>query len=206
MSRSQDNLLQALRGLAAEAPRGAPPELGIKLLSAFERHHARRRRNRMALVAGLATSLVISFAWVKERSSHFDFEASHHPQAPQPSGPARPVELAHDSGVAIAEKTPQVQAGRAERAKQTNKGRHPVRQEMLPELASGDFVALPIFNPAIPIGQSRVVRMEMPGSALQLIGYPVDEQLLDRRVTTDLLVGQDGVPYAIRFVQTRSSQ
>jgi hypothetical protein len=50
-----------------------------------------------------------------------------------------------------------------------------------------------------------MVRMDLPGSALQLIGYPVDEELLERRVLTDVLVGQDGMPYAVRFVQTRTS-
>jgi hypothetical protein len=71
-------------------------------------------------------------------------------------------------------------------------------------VAAGDFVALPMFDPAIPIGQSRMVRLDLPGSALQLIGYPVDEELLERRVLTDVLVGQDGVPYAVRLVQTRT--
>ncbi len=73
-------------------------------------------------------------------------------------------------------------------------------------MASGDFVALPTFDPAIPLGQSRMVRLDMPGSDLQLIGYPVNEQLLERRVLTDVLVGQDGVPYAVRLVQTQSTR
>jgi hypothetical protein len=64
---------------------------------------------------------------------------------------------------------------------------------------------LPTFDPAIPIGESCMVRLDLPGSALQLIGYPVDEELLERRVLTDVLVGQDGVPYAVRLVQTRST-
>jgi hypothetical protein len=73
-------------------------------------------------------------------------------------------------------------------------------------IASSDFVALPTFDPSIPTGPSRVVRLDLPGSALQLIGYPVDEELLERRVLTDILVGQDGMPYAVRLVQTRSPQ
>ena len=69
---------------------------------------------------------------------------------------------------------------------------------------AGDFIALATFDPAIPPGPSRIVRVDMPGSALQLIGYPVDGQLLDRRILTDVLVGQDGMPYAVRFVQARN--
>ncbi len=71
-------------------------------------------------------------------------------------------------------------------------------------MQAGDFVALPTFDPAIPVGESRMVRVDMPGSALQLIGYPVDGQLLDRRILTDVLVGQDGMPYAVRLVNTRN--
>jgi hypothetical protein len=71
-------------------------------------------------------------------------------------------------------------------------------------ITSGDFVALPTFDPAIPIGLSRVVRLDLPGPALQLIGYPVDGQLLNRHVLTDVLVGQDGMPYAVRLVETGS--
>ncbi len=67
---------------------------------------------------------------------------------------------------------------------------------------ANSFVALPMLDPAVPPGQSRLVRMEMPGSALQLIGYPITEDLLERRVVADVLVGQDGVPYAVRLVRT----
>jgi len=69
---------------------------------------------------------------------------------------------------------------------------------------AADFVALPSFDPAIPVGESRMVRMDLPGSALQLMGYPVEGQLLDHRIVTDVLVGQDGMPYAVRLVQARN--
>ena len=71
-------------------------------------------------------------------------------------------------------------------------------------IEAADFVALPSFDPAIPVGETHMVRMNLPGSALQLIGYPVDGQLLERHILTDVLVGQDGMPYAVRLVQTRN--
>ena len=61
-----------------------------------------------------------------------------------------------------------------------------------------------MFDPAVPVGESRMVRMDLPGSALQLIGYPVDGQLLDQRIVADVLVGEDGLPYAVRLVRTRN--
>lgn len=71
-------------------------------------------------------------------------------------------------------------------------------------IASSDFIALPSFDPDIPIGQARMIRVELPGSDLQIIGYPVYEDLLQRRVLADVLVGQDGQPYAVRLIQTRT--
>lgn len=65
-------------------------------------------------------------------------------------------------------------------------------------------MALPTFDPAVPVGESHMVRMNLSGSALQLMGYPVDGQLLDRHILTDVLVGQDGMPYAVRLVQVRN--
>jgi hypothetical protein len=76
--------------------------------------------------------------------------------------------------------------------------------EAAPAITAGDFIALPTFDPAVPVGESRMVRMDLPGSALQLIGYPVDGQLLDRLIVADVLVGEDGLPYAVRLVRTRN--
>ena len=46
-----------------------------------------------------------------------------------------------------------------------------------------------------------VVRMMVPGSTLQLVGFPVNEVLRPEFVRADVVVGQDGMARAIRFVQ-----
>ena len=56
----------------------------------------------------------------------------------------------------------------------------------------------------IPAGDElRVVRLEMPGEDLRLVGAAVTEEIARRRVTADFVVGHDGTPYAVRLVQTR---
>jgi hypothetical protein len=45
--------------------------------------------------------------------------------------------------------------------------------------------------------------MELPGAALRRAGFPVNAELMQQPVVTDLLVGQDGRAYAARLVQTR---
>lgn len=65
------------------------------------------------------------------------------------------------------------------------------------------FVALPSIE-MIPAGDElRVVRLEMPGEDLRLVGAPVTEEIARRRVTADFVIGHDGTPYAVRLVQTR---
>ena len=46
-----------------------------------------------------------------------------------------------------------------------------------------------------------VVRMMVPGSTLQLVGFPVNEVSRPEFVRADVVVGQDGMARAIRFVK-----
>jgi hypothetical protein len=70
-----------------------------------------------------------------------------------------------------------------------------------PEIAADRFVALPTFDFAIPIDHLEIVRVNLPGRDLQLVGFPVSEEIADRRVVADVLLAQDGTPYALRLVQ-----
>ncbi len=47
----------------------------------------------------------------------------------------------------------------------------------------------------------KMVRVDLPGRALRLVGYPVSEEIADRRVIADVLLTQDGTPYALRLIQ-----
>ncbi len=204
MNPQRDTLSEAVRELAAASPQ-ASPELGARLNSEFTRHHARRRRrNRVAFAMGLAACLAISVAWLRtgkqpkavkvvEPSSQTAKAPSPTPQVVATEGPKIPAPSIASVGV-----KPRVHSKQISKPRGSDNEAPPVTVE------AGDFVALPTFDPAIPLGQSRIVRVDMPGSALQLIGYPVDGQLLDRRILTDVLVGQDGMPYAVRLVQTRN--
>ncbi len=203
MSPSENNLRQALRELAAAAPRGAPPELGSRLQDIFARHHSRRRRWRSAAAASLAACLAISIAlaWWGSGKQPLPATAKKNPHfvstPPATTTPAQPpVQASPTPHAALLAHVTKAKVGNV------SKG-HRARPLAPPDLGSTEFFALPSFDPAVPIGQARILRVEMPGSALQLVGYPVNEELLQRRVVTDMLVGQDGVPYAVRLVQTR---
>jgi hypothetical protein len=46
-----------------------------------------------------------------------------------------------------------------------------------------------------------VIRVQMPRSALIRFGLPVNVERADVPVTADLLIGEDGLARAIRFVR-----
>lgn len=202
MNPQRDTLPEALRELAAASPQ-ASPELGARLNCEFTRHHARRRRrNRAAFAIGLAACLAISVALFRTGKQTAPVKlvdpASQTAKTPSPepkTAASQSPEIPSPSIAKVAAK-PRVHSKPAIEAR----NRRPEPPIAAP--TAGDFVALPTFDPSIPLGVSRMVRVDMPGSALQLIGYPIDGQLLDRRVIADVLVGQDGVPYAVRLVQT----
>ena len=67
-------------------------------------------------------------------------------------------------------------------------------------LEASDFVTLPSYDPAIPVEGARLVRLQMPGSALSLVGMPVRQDAADRQFVADVLLAQDGTPFALRLV------
>jgi len=205
MNPQPDRLPAALRELAANSPQ-ASPELGASLGREFARHHARRRlRNRAVVAGGLAACLAMSVALLrKEKPTAAGKVADHAAETAKVPAPPAPSVVAPDSSKAPVEKLAEKVAEKPRTHTLHAKEVHRRSAEAPPvTYEAGDFVALPTFDPAIPLGDSRMVRVDMPGSALQQIGYPVDGQLLDRRILTDVLVGQDGMPYAVRLVQTR---
>jgi hypothetical protein len=59
-------------------------------------------------------------------------------------------------------------------------------------------------DPAPPFERGQLLRIELPASAMQMVGLPVHEQRLADRVQADVLVGEEGLPRAIRFVKFQS--
>jgi hypothetical protein len=180
----EEKLSAALRELAESSRQGASPELGSMLKNAFRRHHARRRRilrMRVAVlcvcVAGLTAAFLLSRPFLKKG-----------PQIAMHTIPPQEVHQPQDiSASATARPAPPRTVSPKRAAANTNNA----------------FVALPSID-MIPAGDElRVVRLEMPGEDLRLVGAPVTEEIARRRVTADFVIGHDGTPYAVRLVQAR---
>jgi len=204
MNPQRDVLSDALREMSDASPQ-ASPELGASLGEAFARHHARRRRrNRTAIVIGLAACLAISVALLRaNKQTNTARVARPISEVAKTPSPEQKVVVPESwkpepPTITKAVAKPRLNATKINKPRNQGVEAQPASEQ------TGDFVALSTFDPAVPLGESRMVRMDLPGSALQQIGYPVDGQLLDRRILTDVLVGQDGMPYAVRLVQTRN--
>jgi hypothetical protein len=187
MNQPDNRLSAAFRRLGTNGPRSAPPALGDMLKAEFRRHHMGRRRERNArifLAAACLAASVGTFLILRPRRSNT--AAIHETlQATLPS-------KANISAERTEPKPAQLRIVRNHVANRTRKS---------PASAADRFVALPTFDPAIPIDHSEIVRVDLPGRALRLVGFPISEEFADRRVVADVLLAQDGTPYALRLVQ-----
>ena len=64
-----------------------------------------------------------------------------------------------------------------------------------------EFIALSSGGSWYPVGDGMVVRVQVPRSAPALVGLPISGGDVSGTVTADVVLGEDGVARAIRFVQ-----
>jgi hypothetical protein len=192
MNQPDNRMSAALRHLRAIAPRSAPTALGDRLKGEFRRYQLRRRRDRNARILLAAACLAASVGALLILRPRTSNTAEIH----------EPIQTTLPSNA-------NVSAGSTEpRPKQLRTVRNHglSRTRNRPASAADRFVALPTFDPAIPIDHLEMVRVDLPGRALRLVGFPVSEEVADRRVVADVLLAQDGTPYALRLVQNSSNK
>ena len=74
-----------------------------------------------------------------------------------------------------------------------------------PDSASQPFIPL-LYGQRPPAeGPAIVVRLEMPASDLRLVGVPVAEEVSNRTVQAEVVIGGDGLPYALRVLPNNPS-
>jgi hypothetical protein len=179
----EDRVLQALHALAKnDREREAPLEVEARLLAAFR---SRRRSGwRWAAITATAAALVIALLpWPSRRPKQLVSTAPPISQAPAASRPA-PVAIAP----ANVTRTPRKLARKVAALPQ------PQAREVVT-----DF--FPLMNPAPSFERGQILRVQLPAAAMQTVGLPVREEHLGDLVQADVLVGEEGIPRAIRFVR-----
>ena len=76
----------------------------------------------------------------------------------------------------------------------------PVSGSGVEEVAT-DFLPLSEASNLDPLESGQVVRVELPRSALVSFGLPMNVERADEPITADVLLGEDGVARAVRFVK-----
>ena len=193
--RTEDRMTEALRHLAAFSRQGAPAEIGAGLVTAFRRHHTRRRRIRLAGVAALAACIALAAGLMSMRTPPKTIT--------QQAGGKTSVVPGKKPGAAA----PDVATTQARPAGTRNQPKAVNTRAVSAQATTGraasrrQFIALPGYDPAVPADELHVVRVQLPASALWQMGAPVSPDSGGRRFLADFVVSQDGTPYAMRLVQ-----
>ena len=168
---SEEFVTAALKALrSADAAVETGPEAEIRALLAFRRQQRRRRIQRMAVWGAVAAGVVL-LAWPwPERDTPPQAIAIETPAAMQPV-----------AAPGLETPQPQEQIARGD------------RQEILT-----DF--FPLMESPPPVERGLLVRMTVPASTMRAVGLPVGDEHLSDPVQADVLVGQDDLARAIRFV------
>ncbi len=179
MNENEQELLNALRGLAADGPRQAPPHVE-EFLVAELRRRSRGRHSKVwwsiSAVAAIAAGIAV-LIWMRPappRSAPLVASVKF-PELPQPVEP---------------------------RALPAAQKPQPIRKAPArPVNAPVSFYALPSASELPPAETAMVVRVQLPMSSLRLMGLLVSEESSAERIQADVLVGQDGLARGVRFVQ-----
>ena len=172
---SEDRIVEALRALSEhDASREASPEVEARLRVRFQSRRRRSAWGRAAVWATAAAAAMVVFFVVANR---------------KPPAPAPVHEVARRAVVAQPEAVP---------APTVKAARRVLKSTTRPQEVVTDF--FPLMDPAPPFERGRLLRVELPASALQMVGLPVREDRLADSVQADILVGEEGLPRAIRFV------
>jgi hypothetical protein len=64
-----------------------------------------------------------------------------------------------------------------------------------------EFVAVPYAPPFAPSDRGQLIRLQVPRQAMRRFGFPVNIERWSDRVEADVLMGEDGIARAVRFVK-----
>lgn len=172
---------------AAELPLEPPAALGASLLAQFDRTRMRPRRARPLVVWGaLAAALcagTIGLSW---------FRTDTPERRNAPIVARSPVEP--HSGVVVTEQ-PLPAAARPQAVAAARRPRPEAARERVTA-----FLPIGSYRSMDPREDLRLLRIQLPESELLRLGLPVAPRLEQGYVRADVLLGEDGLARAIRFV------
>ncbi len=181
-------LREDLRALGDEtADAQASPRAEMRLRQEFRTKHKTFKTQRAAFVLGWSVAAAAAFLFVVTWISwhaHRTLDVANTQNPVVRTGPAKEDSLP---------------------AKQSNAAVESQSNEVLvASNNSGDFTLLPDSMPPVP-EDATVVHVQMQRAALQALGLTVNEEHAGDWIQVDLLVGDDGLPQAVRLPQANTS-
>lgn len=214
-------LTAGLKALAVASAAEASARVEASLLAAFREQHAalpvsiesRRATHRLLYVAaGIAAvvaivllfSLTISRTRVSNKAEEAE-QAIVNPTAPdqhqQPNPKPTESPISADQKLAV-HKSAAIGAvsGRVRKPAESKREADPAGESNVEAEIVTDF--FPLINRGTgQVDSGQVVRVELPRSALMSFGLPMNMDRADERIKADVVVGNDGLARAIRFVR-----
>ncbi len=173
---SEDRILEALNALReADDGQEAGPRVEARLRAAFRKHRARHVWKHAMAWAAAAAAAVLMFA-IADRPRSVVLRRSEPAVIATPEAEPQP---------ALTPATP------------TPRRAVPRRPAPLREIATEFF---PLLDVQPPFERGELVRVVVPASTMRDVGLPVSQDHLADLVQADVLVGQEGMARAIRFV------
>ncbi len=190
---------QALSGLfavaaAEDAGRTAPAAVEQALLSAFrEKEFVGRsgRRVRWLVAAGAAVAAVFVVSVTVRRP--------YEPQVVGVPKVTRVPAIERTKIIAPVYREPR------KRPMRTLRAAHSRPRMPKPQFAREEHEVVTDFIPVVydpePVEHGRMVRVRLPRSALAAFGLPMNEQRAEETIQADVVLGEDGLARAVRFVK-----
>ena len=193
---NEQALNAALRTLQVEDQAlGAGTETEGALVAEFRKRHpaVSRRWRKSAAIGAIAAGMVLAMALGLRRNE----PPVSPPVKPEPQAVAAPAPL---KVIAPVYRERQKMRPQRQRMARQKPARHPAplaatrNREIMT-----DFIPV-VYDPT-PIERGHLVRVRLPRSAIAAFGLPVNEQHADEPIKADVLVGDDGLARAVRFVK-----
>ncbi len=186
-----------LRSLAEEtAAAQAPPRVEMRLRQEFRTRHHTVKARRTALIAAWALAaaavLVGAVSWINWHKGRTENAAAHQRLSPQSAGVSSPIK---PDTVAPSSETP-VRNGPARRPAGAVKNAG--TEALVADNGWSGFTLLPGVLP-LDTGDGEILHVRMQRGALESFGLPVNEERAGEWIQVDLLVGNDGLPEAVRL-------
>jgi hypothetical protein len=182
-------LVDALRAMRASMEADeAPVRVEAALVAALRRKKKQRKMLRWSAVGGLAAGLALLAVALRTPEVNAPAQVAASPPLPDGRG----------SETMASSRNPKTLT--PPRIPPPKPSRRPAPRHRAPELLT-PFVPFLYADDLGRMDRGQVVRVRLPGTALASFGFAVSEERLPRRIQADILLGEDGMARAIRFVQ-----